>query len=76
MGLWTKTHAITILPAFVVFTVLAIVIAKLALNDGSTFGDEGIGYMRMNLGCPRSVIEKALSQLKEAVNKKVCIEVV
>ena len=50
--------------------------AKLALNDGSTFGDEGIGYMRMNLGCPRSVIEKALSQLKEAVNKKVCIEIV
>ena len=29
MGLWTNTHAITILPAFVVFTVLAIVIAKL-----------------------------------------------
>ncbi len=50
--------------------------AKLALNDGSTFGDEGIGYMRMNLGCPRSVIEKALSQLKEAVNKKVCLELV
>ena len=29
MGLWTETHAITILPTFVVFTVLAIVIAKL-----------------------------------------------
>ena len=42
--------------------------AKLALNDGSTFGDEGIGYMRMNLGCPRSVLEQALLQLKNAVD--------
>ena len=42
--------------------------AKLALNDGSTFGDEGMGYMRMNLGCPRSVLEQALLQLKDAVD--------
>lgn len=42
--------------------------ARLALNDGSTFGEEGIGYMRMNIGCPRSVLEKALEQLKEAVD--------
>ena len=42
--------------------------AKLALNDGLTFGDEGMGYMRMNLGCPRSVLEQALLQLKNAVD--------
>lgn len=42
--------------------------AKLALNDGSAFGDEGIGYMRMNLGCPRSILRQALTQLKDAVN--------
>ena len=42
--------------------------AKLALNDGITFGEEGRGYMRMNLGSPRSVIEKALRQLKDAVD--------
>lgn len=42
--------------------------AKLALNDGSTFGDEGIGYMRMNIGCPRSVLKTALTQLKNAVD--------
>lgn len=42
--------------------------AKLALNDGSTFGEEGVGYMRMNIGAPRSVIKKALNQLKEAVD--------
>ncbi|WP_280766280.1 PatB family C-S lyase [Parabacteroides sp. PFB2-10] len=41
--------------------------AKLALNDGSMFGTEGEGFMRMNIGCPRSVIDKALQQLEKAV---------
>jgi cystathionine beta-lyase len=37
--------------------------AGLALNDGETFGKEGIGFMRMNIACPRAVLEKALNQL-------------
>ncbi|MDR2121724.1 MAG: pyridoxal phosphate-dependent aminotransferase [Flavobacteriaceae bacterium] len=41
--------------------------ARLALNDGVMFGTEGIGFMRMNIGCPRSILEKALTQLKEAI---------
>ena len=41
--------------------------ARLALNDGAMFGKEGIGFMRMNIGCPRSVLAQALQQLKEAV---------
>ncbi len=41
--------------------------ARLALNDGTMFGKEGTGFMRMNIGCPRSIVEKALEQLKEAV---------
>ena len=41
--------------------------ARLALNDGAMFGIEGEGYMRMNLGAPRHVIERALSQLKSAL---------
>ena len=41
--------------------------AYLALNDGTMFGKEGKGFMRLNVGCPRSVLEKALQQLKEAV---------
>ncbi|EGD33606.1 MULTISPECIES: MalY/PatB family protein [unclassified Capnocytophaga] len=40
--------------------------AHLALVDGSVFGKEGTGFMRINLASPRSVIEKALNQLKEA----------
>lgn len=40
--------------------------AHLALNSGTTFGKEGTGFMRMNVGCPRSVLEQAMKQLKEA----------
>jgi len=40
--------------------------AHLALNDGSIYGEEGNGYMRINLACPRSVVRQALAQLKDA----------
>ncbi len=43
--------------------------AKLGLNDGAMFGKEGIGFMRMNLACPLSVLKKALANLETAVNK-------
>ena len=43
--------------------------AHLALNDGTTFGKEGEGCMRLNVACPRSVLEKALGQLREACNR-------
>lgn len=41
--------------------------AGLALNDGSMFGPGGEGYMRMNIGCPRSILQNALEALKKAV---------
>lgn len=41
--------------------------ARLALNDGEMFGPGGEGHMRMNVAAPRSVIEQALKQLKEAI---------
>lgn len=41
--------------------------AKLALNNGEMFGEEGRGFMRMNVALPRSVLQKALQQLKSAV---------
>jgi cystathionine beta-lyase len=43
--------------------------AGLALNDGVTFGDEGEGYMRLNVGCPRRTLETALEKLKNAVDR-------
>lgn len=41
--------------------------AHLALNDGAMFGREGEGFMRLNVGCPRSILEKGLNNLKKAV---------
>jgi cystathionine beta-lyase len=42
--------------------------ARLALNNGVMFGEGGEGFMRMNVGTPRPVLEQALLQLKEAVD--------
>lgn len=41
--------------------------AGLLLNEGSIFGPGGEGYMRLNIGCPRSVLETALDTLKKAI---------
>jgi cystathionine beta-lyase len=38
--------------------------AGLALNDGTMFGPGGEGYMRLNAGCPRSVLKQALDNLR------------
>ncbi len=43
--------------------------AGLAMSAGTYFGKNGEGFMRMNVACPRSIIEKALSQLKSAVEQ-------
>lgn len=40
--------------------------AGLALSEGLSFGPGGEGFMRMNLACPRAVLQKALVQLKKA----------
>lgn len=42
--------------------------AGLALNDGEMFGPGGEKFMRMNVGTPRKILEKALKQLEKAVN--------
>jgi cysteine-S-conjugate beta-lyase len=42
--------------------------ARIALNEGYIFGQEGEGFMRMNIACPRSTLEKAMHQLKQAIN--------
>lgn len=42
--------------------------AKLGLNHGAMFGAGGEGFQRMNVACPRSVVETALEQLEIALN--------
>jgi len=41
--------------------------ARVAMNDGETFGRGGKGFVRLNFGCPRSVLEEALLRMQEAL---------
>lgn len=41
--------------------------AKIAFNQGYTFGNEGEGFVRINLACPHSLIEQAMRQLHRAI---------
>lgn len=43
--------------------------ARLALNSGTMFGNEGEGFMRLNVGTPRSILQQALENLKAAINE-------
>ena len=40
--------------------------AKVGLNNGSRFGRNGNGYMRINIGCPLSIVVEALNRIYEA----------
>ena len=44
--------------------------AKLALNKGTTFGQEGSGFMRLNIGCPRQTLAKAIELLTLAYKQR------
>jgi cystathionine beta-lyase len=41
--------------------------AKVALNDGLTFGPGGEGFVRLNFGCPRSILEQGLERIRKAL---------
>jgi cystathionine beta-lyase len=43
--------------------------AQVALNDGAAFGHGGEGFVRLNFGCPRSILVQALEQMKAALSK-------
>ena len=40
--------------------------AKLWLDEGTMFGEEGAMFERVNIACPRSILVKAMNQLKDA----------
>lgn len=47
--------------------------AKLWLDEGYIFGEEGNGFERINIACPRSVVIEAMERLKcavESLNRK------
>jgi len=40
--------------------------AKLGLNDGMSFGEAGEGFMRLNIGTSKAVLEEAMQRLLNA----------
>ena len=43
--------------------------AKLGLNDGTNFGQAGKGFMRLNVGTSKAVLEEAMSRLLAAYRR-------
>jgi len=43
--------------------------AKVIFNDGAVFGTEGEGWLRINLACPRLIVEQALKQFCDAAKR-------
>lgn len=43
--------------------------AKVALNDGTAFGKGGEGFVRLNFGCPRGLLEQGLESMRTALQK-------
>ena len=41
--------------------------ARVALNDGTTFGRGGTGFVRLNFGCPRSILAEGLDRMRDAL---------
>ena len=41
--------------------------AGVYFDSGSWFGEESVGYQRINLGCPRPTLAAALERIERAV---------
>ena len=46
-------------------------VAGLGLDNGKKFGEDGEGFMRLNFGCSRKLLKRALDNLATAVKKLV-----
>lgn len=42
--------------------------AGLWLDSGAIFGESGLGFQRINVACPRSILKEALERIENAVN--------
>lgn len=43
--------------------------AKVWLDEGYIFGDEGNGFERINLACPRSILKEGLERINKAIKQ-------
>ena len=42
--------------------------ARVGFDDGFLFGAAGSGFERMNIACPRAILNEALARIEKAVN--------
>lgn len=40
---------------------------KVALERGSKYGEAGLGYLRLNVTCPRSVLAEGIDRITRAL---------
>ena len=43
--------------------------AKIALDDGHWFGQTGEGFERMNIACPRYMVEEGMKRIEKAIKE-------
>ncbi|NHJ39826.1 MAG: pyridoxal phosphate-dependent aminotransferase [Asgard group archaeon] len=41
--------------------------AKVGLDDGAMFGESGAGFQRINIACPKSLLQESLQRIYEAI---------
>jgi cystathionine beta-lyase len=41
--------------------------ARLAVQSGLSFGEEGMGFFRVNFACPRTIINEAMMRIKDLI---------
>ncbi len=44
--------------------------AKVAFNDGAAFGPGGQGFVRLNFGCPRALLQAGLERVGQALRNR------
>ena len=64
-AIWLDFRKLGLTEPELVYTLLGR--ARLALSEGCTFGEEGTGFMRMNIGVPRCVLTEGLTRLRDAL---------
>ena len=43
--------------------------ARVAMNDGEWFGEGGEGFVRLNFGCPKKMLNESLQRMKESIHR-------
>jgi len=43
---------------------------KVAFNNGTSFGPSGKGFIRLNFGCPRALLEEGLGRMRAALENR------